>query len=115
MTPRTITTYSPGPRAPAGALLYRAPITAIRVVRDRSAPAPCQIKSPVDVAATLRDLVAEADREIVAVIALDTKNHVLAIDPVAVGSLDAAHITMRELFKTALILGAAAIIISHNV
>jgi DNA repair protein RadC len=31
MTPRTITTYSPGPSAQAGALLYRAPITATAI------------------------------------------------------------------------------------
>jgi len=45
---------------------------------------------------------------------LDTKNRILAIDPVAVGSLDAALITMREVFKTAIIIGAAALIIVHN-
>ncbi len=114
MTPRTLTTYTPSPSAPAGALLYRAPITAVRVVRDRSASAPYQIKSPSDVAATLRELVAEADREVLAAVLLDTKNRILAIDPVAVGSLDAALVCMRELFKTALLLGAAALILTHN-
>jgi DNA repair protein RadC len=86
----------------------------VRIVRDRTAPAPYQIKSPADVAATLRELVTESDREIRAAIVLDTKNHILAIDPIAVGSLDAALITMREVFKTAIILGAAAIILAHN-
>lgn len=114
MISRTLVTYSPSPTEPAGALLYRAPVVAVRIVRDRLALAPAVIRSPADIAGTLRELVAEADREIMAVIALDTRNHVLGIDPIAVGSLDAAMVKMREVFKAALILGAAAIICAHN-
>jgi len=111
---KTITTYSPTPTEPAGALLYRAPIIAVRVVRDRSAPSPASIRSPADIAGVLQELVGEADREIFAVVALNTKNRILGIDPVAVGAIDEAVVEMREVFKTALILGAVAIIIVHN-
>src|SRR5215470_16694781 len=106
--------YTVQPTAAAGALLYRAPVISLRIVRDSSAPAPEQIKSPADIAALLRERYALADREILVVVLLDSKNKVLAIDPVAVGSLDSASIVMRELFKSAVMLGAAALIVAHN-
>jgi DNA repair protein RadC len=45
---------------------------------------------------------------------LDTKNKILAIDPIAVGGLDYAMISMREVFKSAIMIGAAGIILAHN-
>jgi DNA repair protein RadC len=107
-------TYTVQPTAPAGALLYRAPVISLRIVRDGSARVAEQIKSPADIAALLQERYAAADREIMVVVLLDTKNKVLAIDPIAVGSLDSASIVMRELFKSAIMVGAAALIVAHN-
>jgi DNA repair protein RadC len=106
--------YTVEPTARAGALLYRAPVISLRIVRDSSARVPEQIKSPADIAALLQERFALADREILVVVLLDTKNKVLAIDPIAVGSLDSASVTMREVFKSAVMIGAAALIVAHN-
>ncbi|HEY3228558.1 MAG TPA: JAB domain-containing protein [Roseiflexaceae bacterium] len=107
-------TYTVQPTEPAGALLYSAPIISLRIVRDGSARVPEQIKSPADIAGLLQERYADADREIMAVVLLDIKNRVLGIDPVVVGSLDSAVVTMREVFKSAVMVGAAAIVVAHN-
>lgn len=106
--------YTVTPSQPAGVLLYSAPVISMRIVRDSTAKVPSQIKSPSDLAALLHERYAMADREIFVVVLLDTKNRVLAIDPVAVGGLDSAMISMREVFKSAIMIGAAAIIVAHN-
>jgi DNA repair protein RadC len=107
-------TYTVEATAPAGALLYSAPVISMRIVRDSSTPAPRQIKSPADIAAILHERYAVADREIMVCVLLDTKNKILAIDPIAVGGLDYAMISMREVFKSAIMIGAASIILAHN-
>jgi DNA repair protein RadC len=107
-------TYTVEATAPAGALLYSAPVISMRIVRDSSTPAPRQIKSPADIAAILQERYAVADREIMVCVLLDTKNKILAIDPIAVGGLDYAMISMREVFKSAIMIGAAGIILAHN-
>jgi DNA repair protein RadC len=106
--------YTVQPTEPAGALLYSAPIISLRIVRDAGAAVPSQIRSPADIAALLQERYAVADREVFVAVLLDTKNKVLAIDPVAVGSLDSAVISMREVFKSAVMIGAAAIVVAHN-
>lgn len=45
---------------------------------------------------------------------LDTKNKIIAIDTVSIGSLNASIVHPREVFKAALLSSAAAVIFVHN-
>jgi len=45
---------------------------------------------------------------------LSTKNHVLAVELVSVGSLAASIVHPREVFKPAIVDSAAAIVVAHN-
>ncbi len=45
---------------------------------------------------------------------LDGKNRIVCFDPVSIGSLNQAIVTPRELFKTACVSNAAALILIHN-
>ena len=54
------------------------------------------------------------DRENFVILLLDTKNHVIGINTVSIGSLSASIVTPREVFKTAILANAAAIILGHN-
>ena len=54
------------------------------------------------------------DREHLLVFVLDTKNKLLAVNTVSVGLLDQSLIHPREVFKPAILAGAASIILSHN-
>jgi DNA repair protein RadC len=48
------------------------------------------------------------------VVLLSTKNHVLAVELVSVGSLSASIVHAREVFKPAILKSAAAIVVVHN-
>lgn len=54
------------------------------------------------------------DREVFVTILLDGKNGVLGFNVVAVGSLTAALVHPREVFKPAILANAAALILVHN-
>jgi DNA repair protein RadC len=45
---------------------------------------------------------------------LDAKNHVIGIHTVSVGSLFAAIVSPREVFKGAILANAASVIVAHN-
>lgn len=73
-----------------------------------------QIKSPSDVANLLQVEMSHLDQEHLRVICLDTKNKVQKILTVYVGSLNSAAVRVGEVFKEALKINSAAIIICHN-
>lgn len=54
------------------------------------------------------------DREVFAVLFLNTKNKVIGIHDVSVGSLTASVVHPREVFKAACLANAASIILTHN-
>src|SRR5207302_8829691 len=54
------------------------------------------------------------DREVFLALVLDGKNQLLGFNQVSVGSLSAALVHPREVFKAAILANAAAIILVHN-
>jgi DNA repair protein RadC len=87
-------------------------VSAIRRRRQRK-PAP-RIDGPADIHRALSPLLHDADREHFYVFLLSTKNHVLAVELVSVGSLSASIVHPREVFKPAIVASAAAIVVAHN-
>ena len=87
-------------------------VSAIRRRRQRK-PAP-RIDGPADIHRILAPLLRDADREHFYVLLLSTKNHVLAVELVSVGSLSASIVHPREVFKPAIVKSAAAIVVAHN-
>jgi len=53
-------------------------------------------------------------KEVFAAIHLDSKNKIVCADIVSVGSLNASIVHPREVFKTALLSNAAAVLFVHN-
>ena len=80
-------------------------------VRDGAAPAHCA--TPADVAKTLADT-ARLAQEAFTVLTLNTKNRVLDRHLVSLGLVDASLVHPREVFRPAILDGAAAVILSHN-
>lgn len=72
------------------------------------------IRSPQDVASLIMEDMRHLDREHFKVLNLNTKNHVLNIENISVGSLNASIVHPRELFKKAIIKSSAAVILLHN-
>lgn len=88
-----------------------------QVVRDRiteygftSSP----IRGPETAARHFEERGREWDREMFYALLLNTKNRIIAEELVAIGSLNAALVHPRELFRAAVTKGAAGIIILHN-
>lgn len=72
------------------------------------------IKSPQDVANLLMEDMRRYDREHFKAISLNTKNRVICIETVSIGSLSASIVHPRELFKNPLKRSSAALILVHN-
>jgi len=87
-------------------------VSTIRRRRQRKPPP--RIEGPADIAALLTPLLRTADREHFFTVLLSTKNHVLAVELVSVGSLSASIVHPREVFKPAIVRSAAAIVVVHN-
>lgn len=73
-----------------------------------------QIKGPSDLAGLLMLEMGQLDQEQLRVVILNTKNRVLKIHTVYQGSLNASLVRIGEVFKEALRLNAAALILVHN-
>ena len=69
--------------------------------------------APAQIFELFRDLYNETKEHFVT-LHLDGKNKILCKDPVSIGSLNQSIVHPREVFKTALLSNAAAIILVHN-
>jgi len=72
------------------------------------------VRSPSDVAQILMAEMAHLEQEHFQVLYLDTRNRLLGSDTVYVGSLNASHIRVGEIFRNAIKRNCAAIIVAHN-
>ncbi len=96
---------------------YRVPYYKVRLVRDgdiKTPEDPDAITRPVQVFDILKDEVGQADREHFLVVMLNTKNRIIGINTVSIGTVNASLVHPREVFKPALIAGASSIIVVHN-
>lgn len=72
-----------------------------------------RFSSPAIVFKWLRGL-ADESRECFLALHLDTKNRLICLDVVSIGSLSASIVHPREVFKAALLSSAAAVVFVHN-
>jgi DNA repair protein RadC len=72
------------------------------------------IRSPEDAANLLMPEMRDAPKENFKSLLLDTKNRVMKVLTVSVGSLDASIVHPREVFRDAVAAGAASVVAAHN-
>ncbi|MFN2270177.1 MAG: RadC family protein [Anaerolineae bacterium] len=72
------------------------------------------VRSPADVAQLLMAEMAHLEQEHFRVLYLDTRNRLMGSETVYVGSLNASHIRVGEIFRDAVKRNCAAIIVVHN-
>lgn len=72
------------------------------------------LTSPEEVAEVLKEYYATADREQFVVMCLNSKNKLICINVVSVGSIMSSMAHPREIFKPAILSNAAAVIVAHN-
>lgn len=73
-----------------------------------------QILSSKDASIVLEDNLRGLNKEHFIILMLNTKNFLLGIETVSIGSLNSSIVHPRELFKSAINKSAAAIILAHN-
>jgi DNA repair protein RadC len=62
----------------------------------------------------MKEFLADADREAFVALCVSTRNDLLGYNVVSVGSVNASIVHPREVFKAAVLLNAASLIIAHN-
>ncbi len=72
------------------------------------------VRRPADLEPLLREEFRGCEREHFLALYLDARHRVTAVETVSIGSLDASLVHPREVFRPALALGAAALIVAHN-
>lgn len=73
-----------------------------------------QVSDPDTAGALFCRVLGDADREHALALHLDTKHRPLALRLVSVGSIDHTFLAPREIYRSALLDNAAAVIICHN-
>ena len=73
-----------------------------------------QVRSPADAANLLMGEMSMLEQEQLRVVLLDTRNRVLAMPTVYMGSLNTSVIRVAEIFREAIRRNAAALIVAHN-
>jgi DNA repair protein RadC len=72
------------------------------------------VKTPEDVASLVRGRLRGKKKEHFLALLLDTRNRLIKVSEIAIGSLDASIVHPREVFKEAISASAASVIFAHN-
>ena len=99
---------------PARAALIQAAVQLGRRLANQPTRTRPVIKGPNDVVALMMEEMRGLDREHFRAVMLNTKNQVLGTDRIAVGTLSQSAIHARELFKNAIKMSAAGVVLVHN-
>lgn len=91
------------------------PIVRVQLIREGSIPQPEEkVTSPSIAYQVLSEYLEYADREHFIILLLNTKNGIIGINTVSIGSLSSSIVHPREIFKPAILANAAGIILAHN-
>ena len=90
-------------------------IVRIKQVREGVLPyetEPCS--SPQIVSKLIRKYIDDSDREIFGVICLNPKNEINNISTISIGTNDQTPVSVKDVFKTAILSNCTSIIVFHN-
>ena len=94
---------------------YHIPLYTIKLVRDSSIKTHSKsIRNSDSLNDVARTLFSGLDREHLVVVMLDTKMNMIGVNTVFVGSLNTVAVSVREVFKPAIVSNANAIVLMHN-
>lgn len=94
---------------------YMVPKLGVKLVREGSVETGGQaVTSPSQINEMLMEHMRYLDREHFNIVLLNAKNKVIGVSNVSIGSLSASIVHPREVFKPAILAGAASIILSHK-
>ena len=86
----------------------------IQLVRETKPVRKYQVLNSKDIYELVKNELEVLDREVFLVISLNTKNQVLGINTVSIGTVSSSIVHPREVFKSAILLNASSIALVHN-
>lgn len=86
----------------------------VYLVRENETGEVITLDQPEKVYELVKDELSNSDRERFLSVMLTTKNHLIGVETVSVGSVCAAIVSPREVFKSAILANAASIVLCHN-
>ncbi len=84
------------------------------LVREGTGDAVIRISKPADAYELVKEELVHSDREILLSVMLTVKNDLIGVETVSIGSIVSANIAPRDVFKSAILANAVAIIVCHN-
>lgn len=93
---------------------YELDVVKIRLVKEPSWYSEEPLKKSADVAKLMSKKLSDCDREIFCILNLASDGKVINMNVVSMGTLNAAIISPREVFKSSILSNAASIIAVHN-
>jgi DNA repair protein RadC len=84
------------------------------LVREGTIDEVIRINKPVDAYELVKDELVNSDREMLLSIMLTVKYELIGVETVSIGSITASTTTPRDIFKSAILANAVAIIVCHN-
>lgn len=84
------------------------------LVRENPGDEIIKINNELDAYELVKDELANSDREILLSVMLTVKNDLIGVVTVSIGSITASTTTGRDIFKSAILANAVAIIVCHN-
>jgi DNA repair protein RadC len=84
------------------------------LVRENTSDEVIKINNESDVYELVKDELAGSDREMFLSVMLTVKNDLIGVETVSIGSITASTTTPRDIFKSAILANAVAIIVCHN-
>jgi DNA repair protein RadC len=96
-------------------IVCETPVYKVMLVQDASVSIPNRcVRAPEDAAKIVIDYLRGVDREHFVGLYLNTANNLITIHTVSVGTLNSSLVHPREVFKIAMMVNAASVIVSHN-
>lgn len=93
---------------------YKGTRCRVCLVRENEIDEVIKICNSSDVYELVKDELASSDREMLLSIMVTIKNDLIGVETVSIGSINASSISPREVFKSAILANAFAIILCHN-
>lgn len=93
---------------------HKIDVVSIRLVEEPPLYSSKELKNPCDVAELFQDFLKDCDREMFCILNLRTKNQVINVNVVGMGTLNSVLVHPREVFKSAILSNASNIILAHN-
>lgn len=105
-------------KSPATDAVKRSRVPLYRVMLDRTGSilkeGTAAVTEPREAARLFREFIGDVPEEHFCLMVLDSRRRVIGVNEVSVGTLSASLVHPREVFRAAILLNGAAIVVAHN-